>query len=379
MRGQCHGIYVICTHPFSYSFLQLNRQQGPLSHIFLVAPPNLDAWEAAEALSGHTHDHEDHDDTEEEEEEEEEDGDAWGHEHEHEHTHDGSCGCGEGEEEEGVKLSGLVAVLDAGSFWEEWRRADAVGERGDLLMEEEEGEEEHRTVADLLCSQIESAGAIVLVTAAGHGKGEEEGVEAAVRCLNPGATIVSHTVEGELSLLLSEEEEQEGFDVTAAEEQAGWLRLLNSDATEDGVEGEGWGLVFRARRPFHPQRLWAFVTQEKGPMEVDVLRSKGFFWLATRHDAIGLWSHAGGSFSPGMAGAWWCVTPEDEWPEGEDVTGDFEGEWGDRRQEVAFVGVKGEGKRRVQEGLEGCLVTAEEMAGGPDAWREGMDDPFPPW
>ena len=197
------------------------------------------------------------------------------------------------------------------------------------------------------------------------------------------------------------------FDHDQAAQAAGWLRLLNGEEEahhhhhpphgqhdhshhhhHSSSEGEAqeaggvsrhglWSVVYRARRPFHPDRLWAFVHEDMGA----VLRSKGFFWLASRHDETGVWSQAGGSFVQESGGAWWAATEEEDWPEEEEereeIKAEFEGEGGDRRQELVFIG-HGQPLDTLTSRLDGCLLTDEEMRVGPKAWRR-LKDPFPAW
>ncbi|MCT7654344.1 GTP-binding protein [Oceanimonas sp. NS1] len=49
-----------------------------------------------------------------------------------------------------------------------------------------------------------------------------------------------------------------------------------------------------------------------------LLRSKGFFWLASRPDLAGQWNQAGGIAYHGGAGLFWQAVPEEEWPEDEE-------------------------------------------------------------
>ncbi|WVR07615.1 hypothetical protein IAU60_004657 [Kwoniella sp. DSM 27419] len=75
-----------------------------------------------------------------------------------------------------------------------------------------------------------------------------------------------------------------------------------------------------------------------------VLRSKGWIWMATRPTVHGEWSQAGVMCTIEGGGPWMCVVPEDQWPGGGDrdtidaIRLDFMGEWGDRRQELVFIG-----------------------------------------
>ncbi len=68
-----------------------------------------------------------------------------------------------------------------------------------------------------------------------------------------------------------------------------------------------------------------------------VMRSKGFVWLATRHNLVGVWSQASEIIALDYGGAWWVTTPEDEYPDdptlvvGAAIKRLFEGEHGDRR------------------------------------------------
>jgi G3E family GTPase len=136
--------------------------------------------------------------------------------------------------------------------------------------------------------------------------------------------------------------------------------------------------VYRNRRPFHPSRLWDVLNRE--PIE-QVLRSTGLIWLATRMEMAGLWSQAGQCCQLGPAGFWWAAAPLQAWPDNLDdiamINDLFTGEYGDRRQELVFIGQDLD--RIVLESvLESCVLTDEEMAMGPEAWSQ-MDDPWSAW
>ena len=112
-----------------------------------------------------------------------------------------------------------------------------------------------------------------------------------------------------------------------------------------------------------------------------VLRSKGFFWLATRHDWAGSWSQAGPACRTEGAGLWWAAAPKNQWPDSEeevrDIMADWRKPWGDRRQEIVIIG-QGVDQSRLTDLLDACLLTDVEMGLGPDGWL-ALPDPFTPW
>lgn len=132
------------------------------------------------------------------------------------------------------------------------------------------------------------------------------------------------------------------------------------------------------RRPFHPAR---FAEALNNQWPGNVIRSKGFFWLASRPDAAGEWSQAGGIVRHGPAGIWWDAAPREYWPQDPEerarIEAEFEGEYGDRRQEIVFIGQHLE-PELTREILDGCLLDDMEMATGPELWKT-FDGPFPEW
>lgn len=112
-----------------------------------------------------------------------------------------------------------------------------------------------------------------------------------------------------------------------------------------------------------------------------VLRSRGFSWLASRMEVTGVSSQAGASANCSGIGMWYAALPKSEWPDDEDfkrqLEADWREPWGDRRQELVFIGVNVD-EASLRARLNTALLTDEELAEGPQA-RKGFDDPFPPW
>ncbi len=279
-------------------------------------------------------------------------------------------------DEEGTSLSDvadldtMVTVVDAVNFSVDLEEADSLQVRGESL-----GEEDARTVSDLLIDQVEFADVIVinkidLITSA-----ERERLEHALRQLNRHAEILYASF-GKVPL-----EQVIGtgrFDFARAAQSPGWLAEIRGEHTPETEEYGIGSFVYRARRPFHPAR---FAEALKTDWPGNVLRSKGFFWLASRPDAAGEWSQAGGVVRHGPAGIWWAAAPREHWPQDPEhrarIEAVFDGAHGDRRQEIVFIGQHLE-PEQTREILDRCLLTDVELAAGPEAWK-GFEDPFPKW
>ncbi len=270
-----------------------------------------------------------------------------------------------------ARLDTMVTVVDAANFLREYEKADFLKERGQAV-----GEEDNRTVADLLIEQVEFCDVIVLNKLDLVSVAQKERLKAILQGLNPRAEIVEASF-GKVPLekILNTRK----FDFEEAAKSPKWLKELRGEHTPETEEYGISSFVFRARKPFHPTRLWNLVNDNS--FWRGVLRSKGFFWLATRMKVVGEWAQAGGSINFSPAGAWWASVPEALWgvePEMKaEIKSLFEGKYGDRRQELVFIGIDMD-KAQLISRLEEALLTPEEMAVGEGAWEQYFD-PFPEW
>jgi len=268
-----------------------------------------------------------------------------------------------------ARLDTMVSVVDARSFFDDFASQDLLSERGESMDEDDD-----RTLADLLTDQIEFADVLLvnkidLVTSA-----ELDHLVALLRVLNRSARIlpVRHGRVPLDSILNTGQ-----FDFDRASAAPGWAQELNGEHVPETEEYGISSTVFRSRRPFHPGRLWKFMNEDWP----GVLRAKGFFWLASRMQVVGSLSQAGVMREYGPAGSWWASHPDPLDEDDPEVTAMLETlwqePWGDRRQELVFIG-QGIDPDRIGEALSACLLTMGEMVGGPEAWR-ALPDPFPEW
>jgi G3E family GTPase len=270
-----------------------------------------------------------------------------------------------------ARLDTLVSVVDAESFLADWQSEDELSTR-QLALDADDP----RSVSDLLVAQIEFANVLVLSKVDRVSVDEAERIEALLAQLNPSARILraSH---GELPV---EAVVNTGlFDFEAAEQAPGWIAALQGEPAPADDEHGLNSFVYRARVPFHPERFWALLGA--ADTWTGVLRSKGFFWLASRMDVSGLWSHAGGSAMCEGTGPWYAALPDSEWPDDpeqrEQILDDWLEPWGDRRQELVFIGVDLD-EAALRAKLDAALLRERELAEGPDSWAE-LVDPFPAW
>jgi G3E family GTPase len=275
-----------------------------------------------------------------------------------------------------ARLDTMVTVVDAFNFLRDYGSADALAERGIAASEEDD-----RTLVELLIEQIEFCDVLVVNKADLVSADDLTRLQRILARINPRAVqVVSRFGVVPLDEVL----DTRRFDFDEASSAPGWLASLHHEHDHSG-EADEFGIgnfVYRARRPFHPERLWALLHEEwRG-----VLRSKGFFWLATRNDIAGSLSQAGGACRHGPAGMWWAAQDRSEWPDGDDELAEIAADWhgdandfsvGDRRQELVMIGV-GIEPAVWRAKFDACLLTDDEYASGPQEWSH-FADPFPAW
>lgn len=268
-----------------------------------------------------------------------------------------------------ARLDTMVTVVDAFNFLRDYESLDELRERGLGMSDDDD-----RTVVDLLVDQIEFNNVIIINKVDLVSEADAARLEGILRHFNPEAQIVRAT-HGHVPLTTILNTGL--FDFETASQAPGWLKELNGQHIPETEEYGISSFVYRSRRPLHPERFWDFINGEWG----GVLRSKGFFWLASRMDIIGIWSQAGGACQVQPGGVWWATVPEDEWPqEAEfelDIAQIWEVPWGDRRQELVFIGIQ-MNRDALTAGLDACLLTDAELLLGPDAWA-AFPDSFAAW
>lgn len=269
-----------------------------------------------------------------------------------------------------ARLDTMVTVVDALNLLADYSSQDFLADRGESL-----GEEDTRSLVGLLVEQIEFAD-VVIVNKAGAATPEQLAVvKKLVASLNADARIVTADFgRVPLDTVLG----TGLFDEEKAAQHPLWAKELYGYATHQ-PETEEYGIesfVYRARLPFDPVRLHAFLTD--GGLD-HVVRAKGHFWLATRPDWVGELAVAGSQTMTARMGRWWGSIPKHHWPDDDRferfVAQHWDTVWGDRRQELVFIGI-GMDEARIRARLDACLLPVTQFT--PDLWL-GLRDPFPSW
>ncbi|MDC7700058.1 zinc metallochaperone GTPase ZigA [Vogesella indigofera] len=268
-----------------------------------------------------------------------------------------------------ARLDTMVTVVDGFNFLRDYGSRDSLTQRGEAA-----GADDERTVVDLLVEQVEFCDVIVLNKTDLMSAADIRHLQAILATLNPRARIVSsHFGRVPLNTVL----DTGLFDFDAAAEAPGWLQELRG---EHVPETEAYGIgsfVYRARKPFHPQRLYHWLQQEWP----GVVRSKGHFWLATRPLLVGSWSQAGAMSRHGLGGLWWDAVDRADWPDDAEsralIASRWQEPWGDRQQELVLIGIDMDAAA-LTAAFDACLLTDDELAAGAPSWA-GLADPFPSW
>lgn len=270
-----------------------------------------------------------------------------------------------------ARLDTMVTVVDAINFLRDYDEAKFLTETAESL-----GEDDERSVADLLVDQVEFADVILISKTDLAEKSEIERLLAILRTLNTSATILPiSNGEVELDAVL----DTQSFSFEKAQQAPGWLKEMRGEHIPETEEYGISSFAYHARRPFHSEKFYDFLHNAKDYGKL--IRSKGYFWLATRPEFVGQWSQAGGIARYGVAGMFWKAIPKEEWPTDQDYLDAINDIWqepyGDMRQELVFIG-QGLEQEKLIARLNECLLTEVEMEQGLDYWLS-LEDPFPEW
>jgi len=280
------------------------------------------------------------------------------------------------EDENGVSLSHIsrldtmVTVVDAANFLHDYKQAEALQERGESL-----GEEDQRTVTDLLIDQIEFADVIVLNKLDLVNEKQAEEVEAIIKALNPGAQIIptSHS-----KVPLDRVLDTKLFDYQKAESSAGWIKELQGEHTPETEEYGISSFTYRSSKPFDAEKFYAFVSNKE--KWEGILRSKGFFWVSADHKCAYEWAQAGGVSNVSPAGIWYDAVedkealqiPEEQRPENRP---DWDENYGDRMQLLVFIGQSMD-EDAIRAELDACHYVHDVENLDMNSWN-GLENPFP--
>ncbi|MBC7006238.1 GTP-binding protein [Photobacterium sp. BZF1] len=281
------------------------------------------------------------------------------------------------EDDEGVSLSDvarldtMVTVVDASNFIRDFDEAKYLQETGESL-----GEDDERSVADLLIDQVEFADVLLISKTDLVEPHEVERLIAILKTLNTHAQIIPIS-NGNVNI--DDVLNTGRFDFERAQKAPGWLKEMRGEHVPETEEYGIGSFSYVARRPFHPEKFYRFLhnTHSYGKL----LRSKGYFWLASRPEYAGQWSQAGGIARYGFAGMFWKSVPEDQWPTDEVHVTAIMKNWvepfGDMRQELVFIGQNLD-QEAMTRALDECLLSESELSQGEVYWTT-LSDPFPAW
>ncbi|MEE2733138.1 MAG: zinc metallochaperone GTPase ZigA [Pseudomonadota bacterium] len=280
-------------------------------------------------------------------------------------------------DENGVSLSDvatldtMVTVVDAVNFLQDYYGAKHLRETGEFL-----GEEDERSVADLLVDQVEFADVLLISKTDLVETSDIEHLIAVLKTLNTHSDIIPIS-QGKVDV--DDVLNTGRFNFARAQQAPGWLKEMRGEHVPETEEYGIGSFSYLARRPFHPEKFYQFLhnTQAYGKL----IRSKGYFWLASRPEFAGQWSQAGGIARHGFAGMFWKSVPRKHWPADEEHLASIQKHWvepfGDMRQELVFIG-QGLDRAAITQALDDCLLSENELLKGRDYWAT-LSDPFPQW
>lgn len=249
------------------------------------------------------------------------------------------------------RLDTMVTVVDGFNFYNDFGSSETLTDRDpDNTISE-------RSIVDLLVEQIEFANVIILNKVDLISVHQQEEMKSIIRKLNPGAKIIlaDHGKIDPKEILNTHL-----FDFVEAAQSSGWQNeLQNKHIPETDEYGIG-SFVLREHRPLHPRRFREYLSKH---WDAGIVRSKGFFWLASRKDEALLLSQAGGSIVVERIGSWWASFPIKERNQHpsfqaneEYILSRWDKKWGDRMNEIVFIGQNMD-EKKIRAEMKSCLCT----------------------
>ena len=281
------------------------------------------------------------------------------------------------EDENGISLSDvarldtMVTLIDAVNFLKDYDEAKYLNDTGESL-----GEDDHRTIADLLIEQIEFADILLITKCDLVDEATVKRLTAILKKLNTHAKIIP-IKHGKLPIntVLN----TNLFSFEKAQEAPGWLKEIRGEHTPETEEYGISSFVYQARKPFYPKKFYDFLHNEI--LSGKLIRSKGYFWLATRPQLAGNWNQAGGIAHHGYAGLFWKAIPRTRWPKDQESLDSINKNWqepfGDMRQELVFISQNLD-ETKIKNLLDECLLSDNDLLLGKKHWAK-FEDPFPNW
>lgn len=267
-----------------------------------------------------------------------------------------------------AQLDTLVTVVDAVNFLSNWNSRETLSARGESV-----GTTDARDIVNLLTDQIEFANIIILNKVDEITLAEKTKIRSIIATLNSEAEVIETNYS---DVPLTKIINTGLFDFEKAALAPTWLKELRGEHVPETLEYGIDSFVYRADRPFHPQRFYEWTTS----VPETIIRAKGIFWLATRFEEAGDFALVGSQLQLLAAGLWWCIVSQDQWPEAtkaEAIVKKWQAPYFDHRQELVFIGIDMD-KDEITKNLDAFLLTDSEWTLGVVAWRT-LPDPFPEW
>ncbi|MEC1077670.1 GTP-binding protein [Bacillus safensis] len=264
------------------------------------------------------------------------------------------------------RLDTMVTVVDANRFWTDFQSGESLLDRKEAVSDDDE-----REISDLLIDQIEFCDVLIINKCDLVSPSELDRLEHVLNKLQPEASIIK-TSKG---IVQPHDILNTGlFDFEKSSASAGWIKEINAGHGQHTPETEEYQIssfVYERRLPFHTGRLNAWLDQ----MPEQIVRAKGFTWLATHHDLTILISQAGKSVAIEPIAYWIAALPEQEKArilnQEPELLDEWDAEFGDRHTKLVFIGVDLP-KAEIIRTLDQCLLTPEEF----DRDWTTFEDPF---